>query len=74
MEGIADDGVLELRHIDRKRVFNLGYYTWVEQQGVSVDDFDQRKSQEFWNGLVGQIPTWDRLIQEFNSEVARTAA
>jgi cysteine synthase len=74
MEGIADDGVLELRHIDRKRVFNLGYYTWVEQQGVSVDDFDRRKSQEFWNGLVSQIPTWDRLIQEFNSEVARTAA
>jgi cysteine synthase len=75
MEGIADDGVLELRHIDRKRIFNLGYYTWVEQQGVSVDDFDKRKSQEFWRGLTAGIPAWDRLIQDFNAEVgARTAA
>ncbi len=75
MEGIADDDVLELRHIDRKRIFNLGYYTWVEQQGVSVEDFDRRKSQEFWHGLTAGIPAWDRLIQEFNAEVgARTAA
>jgi hypothetical protein len=67
--------MLELRHIDRKRVFNLGYYTWVEQQGISVEDFDRRKSQDFWEGLVGGIPAWDRLIQEFNAEVgARTAA
>ncbi len=61
MEGIADDGVLELRHIDRKRIFNLGYYTWVEQQGVSVEDFDIRKSQDFWHGLTAGIPAWDRL-------------
>lgn len=75
LEGVADDGVLELRHIDRKRVFNLGYYTWVEQQGISVEDFDRRKSQDFWEGLVGGISAWDRLIQEFNAEVgARTAA
>src|SRR5205814_5585255 len=40
LEGIADDNVLELRHVDRKRIFNLGYYTWVEQQGVSLEDFD----------------------------------
>ena len=33
------DHVLELSHIDRKRIFNLGYFTWVEQQGVSLDGF-----------------------------------
>jgi cysteine synthase len=75
LEAASDDGVLELRYIDRKRIFNLGYYTWVEQQGVSVEDFDRRKSQDFWQDLVGSIPIWDRLIQEFNAEVrARTAA
>lgn len=75
LEAASDEGVLELRHIDRKRIFNLGYYTWVEQQGVSVEDFDRRKSQDFWQDLVGSIPIWDRLIQEFNAEVrARTAA
>jgi cysteine synthase len=75
IEGIVDDHVMELGHIDRKRVFNLGYYTWVEQQGVSVEDFDRRKSQDFWESLVASIPVWDRLIQEFNAEVAgRNAA
>ena len=33
LQGIADDHVLELTHFDRKRIFNLGYFTWVEQQG-----------------------------------------
>jgi cysteine synthase len=75
VEGVGDDGVLELRHTDRKRIFNLGYYTWVEQQGVSVQDFDRRRGQDFWQGLIDNIPTWDRLIQDFNAEVgARTAA
>jgi cysteine synthase A len=69
LEGIADDHVMELRHMDRKRVFNLGYYTWVEQQGISIEDFDRRKSQEFWRSLVAGIPAWDRLIQAFNAEV-----
>src|SRR5439155_920181 len=52
LEGIVDDHVLELTHFDRKRIFNLGYYTWVEQQGVAVDDFDRRKDRRFWRGLV----------------------
>ena len=30
---VADDHVIELTHVERKRIFNLGYYTWVEQQG-----------------------------------------
>ena len=69
LEGIVDDHVLELGHVDRTRIFNLGYYTWVEQQGVSLDDFDRRKDQRFWQGLVDTIPAWDRLIGEFNEEV-----
>ena len=50
LRGIADDHVLELTHFDRKRIFNLGYYTWVEQQGVTVEDFDRRRDQPFWRG------------------------
>jgi cysteine synthase len=69
IDGIANDHVLELGHVERTRIFNLGYYTWVEQQGVSLDDFDRRRDQGFWQGLVETIPTWDRLIDEFNDEV-----
>jgi hypothetical protein len=65
----VDDHVLELRHIDRKRIFNLGYFTWVEQQGVAIDDFDRRKDRRFWADLVASIAAWDRLIEEFNVEV-----
>jgi cysteine synthase len=68
MQGIADDHLNELTHVDRKRVFNLGYYTWVEQQGVSVDDFDRRKDQAFWTGLQETIPAWDKLIRDFNED------
>jgi hypothetical protein len=74
MEGLADDGVMELRHVDRKRIFNLGYYTWVEQQGISVDDFDRRKNQSFWRSLAANVPSWDLLIQQFNAEVDGRAA
>ncbi len=72
LEGVVDDHVLELTHLDRKRIFNLGYYTWVEQQGVTLQDFDARKDQRFWQGLVNTIPAWDRLIQEFNAEIGAT--
>ena len=67
--GIADNDVLELTHAERSRIFNLGYYTWVEQQGVGIYDFDRRRDQRFWRALVDSIPAWDRLIGEFNTEI-----
>jgi hypothetical protein len=76
LEAIADDHMLELSHQDRKRIFNLGYYTWVEQQGVHFEDFEKRKDQAFWRELIDSIPAWDRLIESFNAEagVARNSS
>jgi cysteine synthase len=73
IEGIADDDMIELTHVDRGRIFNLGYYTWVEQQGVSVEDFDRRRKQKFWQDLADTIPAWDRQIENFNAEIGRNA-
>jgi hypothetical protein len=56
----------ELSRVDRERIFNLGYFTWVEQQGISLEDFTARKHQRFWQGLRELIPAWDRGIEEFN--------
>ena len=64
--------MLELSHFERKRIFNLGYFTWVEQQGVSVDDFDRRKDQGFWRGTGHSVPEWDRMIEA--SSTRRSAA
>jgi cysteine synthase len=74
--GVADDHVLELTHMDRKRVFNLGYYTWIEQQNVTIEDFERRRHATFWRELASSLPAWDRLIGEFNAEAGatRTAA
>ena len=66
--------MLELTHIDRNRIFNLGYFTWVEQQGVSIDNFESRRKQEFWENLVDTIPEWDRQIELFNAEIGRNAS
>jgi hypothetical protein len=60
------DHLLELAHHDRERIFNLGYFTWVEQQGVGLEDFVARKHQSFWRGLREMLPRWDQLIDEFN--------
>jgi cysteine synthase len=69
LDGAGTDHVLELGHAERNRIFNLGYYTWVEQQGVPLEEFDRRRSPEFWQGLRSTIPRWDRLIEEMNAEV-----
>ena len=42
------DNLLETTLADRERIFNLGYFTWVEQQGVSLADFQARRDQRFW--------------------------
>lgn len=68
MLGIDSDHLLELSQRERTRIFNLGYFTWVEQRGVTLQDFDSRKQQGFWQRLQGSLPQWDRLIAEFNRE------
>jgi cysteine synthase A len=65
--GEGTDNLLELTSLDRRRIFNLGYFTWVEQQGVSIEDFVARRDQAFWHGVHGRISAWDTLIEEFNA-------
>ncbi len=64
--GASTDHMIELTRVDRERIFNLGYYTWVEQQGTTLDDFDQRRDQAFWDGLLDLVPVWDEMIDNFN--------
>jgi cysteine synthase len=68
LAAVATDDVLELTHAERRRIFNLGYFTWVEQQGVSLAEFDARLHQSFWDGLLELVPAWDAMIAEFNAK------
>ena len=74
MLGANDDHMLELSEQDRRRIFNLGYFTWVEQQGVSFEEFTARRDQKFWRDLRSRLPLWDEMIADFNREVGTTAA
>ena len=70
LSGATTDNMLEPNRRDRERIFNLGYYTWVEQQGVSVADFDVRRDPAFWDGLMDMVPVWDSAIDQFNAATA----
>ena len=67
---VDTSGTLDCTERDRNRIFNLGYYTWVEQQGTPFELFEARRSQGFWRGLRRLLPVWDEMITEFNSRVA----
>jgi len=64
--GADTEHVEQLDTVARERIFNLGYYTWVEQQGVGIEDFEIRRSAAFWDTLHKMAPVWDELIGEFN--------
>ncbi len=51
MLGHGTDDLLELGQLERERIFNLGYFTWVEQQGFTARRVRRRRDQSFWRGL-----------------------
>jgi len=70
LANVTTDSMIECTERDRNRIFNLGYYTWVEQQGTPFELFEARRSQSFWKGLRRYLPVWDELIVEFNARVS----
>jgi len=62
----STEHVLVTGEVERNRIFNLGYFTWVEQRGVALADFEARRDQSFWRGLHGLLPAWDEMIATFN--------
>ena len=56
------------RYTDRKRIHNLKYYTWVEQQGKDVSDLNAiwYNTKGTWDAVHAQAKELDDLINEFN--------
>jgi cysteine synthase len=68
--GLATDNLLELRHTDRRRVHNLKYYTWVEQQGKTYEEIvTQWEDEDYWTEIQNLVPQFDELITAFNQKV-----
>jgi cysteine synthase len=74
LAGATTDHLLELRRTDRDRIFNLGYFTWVEQQGVPLDEFEERRRPAFWAEMRSIAEVWDRRIDELNERTGAVVA
>jgi cysteine synthase len=66
LAGASTEHVLLTGPVERNRIFNLGFFTWVEQRGVALADFEARRDQSFWRGLHRLLPAWDEMIVAFN--------
>jgi cysteine synthase len=62
------DHLKELSYEDRKAIHNLKYFTWVEQQGRTVEELHRLWSPSFWTDLQAQLPAWDEAITAFNRD------
>ncbi len=68
--GQSTDHLLELRYEDRRRIHNLKYFTWVEQQGKTYQEIrDQWYQPDYWTAVQKQAEEIDALIEAFNQRV-----
>jgi cysteine synthase len=68
--GQSTDNMLELRYPDRRRIHNLKYYTWVEQQGKTYEEIqDMWTRSDYWSEVQNQVDEIDELIKAFNKDV-----
>lgn len=66
--GIRTDTMEELTYYTRKRVHNLKYYTWVEQQGKTAEELNALwyDYENTWGAVHKQADEIDALIEDFN--------
>ena len=68
MLALKTDNLMELTYNDRKRVHNLKYYTWVEQQGKTSEELNALwyDTEGTWDAVHAQAKELDELINAFN--------
>ena len=67
LHGATTDHLQELTYQDRKRIHNLKYYTWVEQQGKTYEEIQaQWHDDSYWASIPAQFDELNNLIVEFN--------
>ena len=65
------DYLKELTYEDQRRIHNLKYFTWVEQQGKDVEELDaQWYDENYWEERFTIASKWDKLIEDFNKKVS----
>ncbi len=65
--GLKTDNMIEMNYYDKKRMHNLKYFTWVEQQGKTVEELNaQWYDDNYWKSRYAKVEEWDQKIEEFN--------
>ncbi|GAB1432361.1 pyridoxal-phosphate dependent enzyme [Spirochaetota bacterium] len=73
LQNLSVDYVMDMSHVDRRRVHQLKYYTWIEQLGKELSELNDQwyKYREYWGGLHKQADTIDSMINDFNAEIMK---
>jgi cysteine synthase len=70
LQGESTDNMEELTYVGKRRIHNLKYFTWVEQQGKTYEEIqDMWYNREYFTEVQGQVEEIDSLINEFNAKV-----
>ena len=58
------DWIVEGTREMRSRWHNLKYFTWVEQQGKTIEELDAQRDPEYWLAQQARVAEVDKLIRE----------
>ena len=65
--GLNIDHMIEMNYYEKKRMHNLKYFTWIEQQGKTVEELNaQWYDENYWKSRYAKVDEWDEEIMEFN--------
>ena len=65
--GLKTDNMIEMTYYQKKRMHNLKYFTWIEQQGKTVEELNaQWYDENYWKSRYAKVEEWDQKIMEFN--------
>ena len=71
LKALSTDYLEELTYESRKRIHNLKYYTWIEQQGKDTEELNAQwyDYENYWGKIHNMTDEIDDLIKEFNKKV-----
>lgn len=70
LKSLTIDYMKELNYYDKKRIHNLKYFTWIEQQGKNMEELESQwyDYENYWGNIHQQVSKIDELIKEFNEK------
>jgi len=59
------DWIAEGTYQNRRQWHNLKYFTWVEQQGKSIEELNAQRTPAYWEAEQAKVEEVDRLIEAY---------